>query len=101
MGLDNAGKTTILKTLSEEDIKNIQPTHGFNIKNLAHEDFKLTVWDVGGQKTLRPYWANYYEGSDALVYVIDSADRKRVQESGAELQKLLEVETNFVIFLGR
>ena len=85
LGLDNAGKTTILKTLSEEDIKNIQPTHGFNIKNLAHEDFKLTVWDVGGQKTLRPYWANYFEGSDALVYVIDSADRKRVQESGAEL----------------
>ena len=48
LGLDNAGKTTILKKLSSEDITNIQPTHGFNIKNLAHEDFKLTVWDVGG-----------------------------------------------------
>ena len=67
------------------------PTKGFNIKNLAHEGFKLTVWDVGGQKALRPYWANYFQGTDALVFVIDSADRKRLAESGAELQKLLEV----------
>ena len=93
LGLDNAGKTTILKTLSDEDIKNIQPTHGFNIKNLAQDDFKLHVWDVGGQKALRAYWVNYFEGTDALVYVIDSADSKRIQEAGAELQKLLEVRT--------
>jgi len=66
------------------------PTKGFNIKNLAHEGFKLTVWDVGGQKALRAYWANYYQGTDALVFVIDSADRKRLAESGQELQKLLE-----------
>jgi ADP-ribosylation factor-like protein 3 len=95
LGLDNAGKTTILKTLSDEDITHIMPTKGFNIKNLAHEGFKLTVWDVGGQKALRPYWANYFQGTDALVYVIDSADRKRLAESGAELQKLLEVETRY------
>eukprot|EP00330_Aristerostoma_sp_ATCC50986_P014054 CAMPEP_0114596842 /NCGR_PEP_ID=MMETSP0125-20121206/19027_1 /TAXON_ID=485358 ORGANISM="Aristerostoma sp., Strain ATCC 50986" /NCGR_SAMPLE_ID=MMETSP0125 /ASSEMBLY_ACC=CAM_ASM_000245 /LENGTH=106 /DNA_ID=CAMNT_0001800607 /DNA_START=222 /DNA_END=542 /DNA_ORIENTATION=+ len=68
------------------------PTKGFNIKNLAHDGFKLTVWDVGGHKALRPYWANYYQGTDALVFVIDSADRKRLAESGAELQKLLEEE---------
>ena len=91
LGLDNSGKTTILKTLSDEDITHIMPTKGFNIKNLAHEGFKLTVWDVGGQKALRPYWANYFQGTDALIFVIDSADRKRLAESGAELQKLLEV----------
>ena len=48
LGLDNAGKTTILKSLSNEDITQITPTHGFNIKNLSHEGFKLNVWDVGG-----------------------------------------------------
>ncbi len=95
LGLDNAGKTTILKTLSEEDITHIMPTKGFNIKNLAHEDFKLTVWDVGGQKALRPYWANYFQGTDALVFVIDSADRKRLAESGSELQMLLDVRDCF------
>ena len=50
LGLDNAGKTTILKALSNEDINQITPTHGFNIKSLQHEDYKLNVWDVGGQK---------------------------------------------------
>lgn len=94
LGLDNSGKTTILKSLSDEDISQIMPTHGFNIKNLVHEGFKLTVFDVGGQEMLRTYWGNYFEGTDALVYVIDSADRKRLEESGKELEKLLTVSYN-------
>jgi ADP-ribosylation factor-like protein 3 len=90
LGLDNAGKTTILKTLSEEDITHIMPTQGFNIKSLIHEGFKLNVWDIGGQSTIRPYWRNYFEHTDGLVYVIDSADRRRLEEAGRELQTLLE-----------
>merc|ERR1711879_713705 len=89
LGLDNAGKTTILKKMSEEDISHIMPTQGFNIKTLVHEGFKLNVWDIGGQKTIRPYWSNYFESSDALVYVIDSSDRRRLAESGTELRELL------------
>jgi ADP-ribosylation factor-like protein 3 len=98
LGLDNAGKTTILKALSNESIAQITPTHGFNIKNLSHDGFKLNVWDVGGQKTLRTYWSNYFQGSDALVFVIDSADNKRLIESGSELQKILEVFHKFGSF---
>merc|ERR1719242_2298427 len=89
LGLDNAGKTTILKKLSEEDITHIMPTQGFNIKSLNHDGVKLNVWDIGGQKTIRPYWSNYFECSDALVYVIDSSDRRRLEESGQELRELL------------
>merc|ERR1712100_875350 len=89
LGLDNAGKTTILKKLSDEDISHIMPTQGFNIKSLVREGFKLNVWDIGGQKTIRPYWSNYFEASDALVYVIDSSDSRRLQESGEELRELL------------
>ena len=48
LGLDNSGKTTILKALSEEDISTTQPTQGFNIKSLVHNGFKLNVWDIGG-----------------------------------------------------
>lgn len=51
LGLDNSGKTTILKKLSDEDITHIMPTQGFNIKSLMHDGFKLNVWDIGGQKT--------------------------------------------------
>merc|ERR1711934_275946 len=90
LGLDNAGKTTILKKMSEEDITNIMPTQGFNIKSLVHEGFKLNVWDIGGQKTIRAYWSNYFESTDALVFVIDSSDRRRLEESGSELNELLQ-----------
>merc|ERR1712137_565209 len=89
LGLDNAGKTTCLKKMAEEDITHTMPTQGFNIKSVVHEGFKLNVWDIGGQKTIRPYWRNYYDQTDALVYVIDSADKKRLEEGGAELDTLL------------
>merc|ERR1739848_471735 len=89
LGLDNAGKTTILKKMSDEDISNIMPTQGFNIKSMVHEGFKLNVWDIGGQKTIRAYWSNYFEQADALVYVVDSSDQRRLEESSEELQTLL------------
>lgn len=89
LGLDNAGKTTILKSLSNENIDTITPTQGFNIKNLVHDKFKLNMWDIGGQKVLREYWSNYFNNTDALIYVIDSADTNRVKEAGQELEKLL------------
>ena len=74
-----------------QDISTITPTQGFNIKNLSHEGLKLNVWDIGGQKALRDYWGNYMPNTDALIYVIDSADTKRVKEAGIELEKLLVV----------
>jgi len=92
LGLDNAGKTTILKKLSDEDIAHIMPTQGFNIKSLMHDGFKLNVWDIGGQKSIRPYWRNYYDSTDALIYVIDSADKRRMEETCIELGQLLEEE---------
>ena len=51
LGLDNSGKTTILKKLSDEDITQIMPTQGFNIKSLMHDGFKLNVWDIGGESS--------------------------------------------------
>merc|ERR1712216_201603 len=90
LGLDNAGKTSILKRMSDEDITHIMPTQGFNIKSLLKDGFKLNVWDIGGQKTIRPYWKNYFENTDALIYVVDSADRRRLEEAAAELAELLE-----------
>merc|ERR1711988_1938409 len=90
LGLDNAGKTTILKKLSDEPTQSVTPTQGFNIKSLLHEGFKLNVWDIGGQRAIRPYWRNYFENTDALIYVVDSSDRRRLEEAAAELAELLE-----------
>ncbi|KAM7086544.1 ADP-ribosylation factor-like protein 2 isoform 1-T1 [Molossus nigricans] len=91
-GLDNAGKTTILKKFNGEDIDTISPTLGFNIKTLEHRGFKLNIWDVGGQKSLRSYWRNYFESTDGLIWVVDSADRQRMQDCQRELQSLLVEE---------
>eukprot|EP00040_Diaphanoeca_grandis_P018084 m.95061 g.95061 ORF g.95061 m.95061 type:complete len:185 (-) comp26783_c0_seq2:29-583(-) len=92
LGLDNAGKTTILKKFNDEDINTISPTLGFNIKTLEHRGFQLNFWDVGGQKSLRSYWRNYFESTDGLIWVVDSADRMRLEDCRAELQVLLQEE---------
>jgi len=87
--LDNAGKTTILKKLNDEDISTVSPTLGFNIKTFVHHGYTLNVWDVGGQRTLRPYWRNYFELTDAIVWVVDSSDRLRLKDCRDELHALL------------
>jgi len=61
-----------------------------NIKSIQSTGFKLNVWDIGGQKHIRPYWKNYYQNTDAIVYMIDSADRRRTDEAAEELTSLLE-----------
>lgn len=92
LGLDNAGKTTILKKLASEDVAEITPTQGFNIKSVQTAGFKLNVWDIGGQRKIRPYWRNYFDNTDVLIYVLDSSDRKRFEETSVELAELLSEE---------
>jgi len=92
LGLDNAGKTTILKKFNGEDIDTISPTLGFNIKTLEYKGNTLNIWDVGGQQTIRSYWKNYFEQTDGIVWVIDSADERRMEDCKKELQTLLTQE---------
>ena len=89
LGLDNAGKTTILKKYNGEDITSISPTLGFNIKTLEYQGYKLNVWDIGGQTTIRSYWRNYFEQTDGLVWVVDSGDKIRLEDCRKELHQLL------------
>ncbi|KIO20999.1 hypothetical protein M407DRAFT_245629 [Tulasnella calospora MUT 4182] len=90
LGLDNAGKTTIIKRLNGDDINSISPTLGFEIKTFIHGKYTLNIWDVGGQRMLRPYWRNYFEQTDALVWVVDSSDRLRMGDCKEELHALLQ-----------
>ncbi|KAL3995483.1 ADP-ribosylation factor-like protein 2 [Acanthocheilonema viteae] len=92
LGLDNGGKTTILKKLNGEEISEIAPTFGFNIKTLKYKDMKLNMWDVGGQKSLRSYWRNYFEQTDGVIWVVDSADIDRMDDCKRELSSLLVEE---------
>uniref|UniRef100_A0A8C3N5Z6 Uncharacterized protein n=1 Tax=Geospiza parvula TaxID=87175 RepID=A0A8C3N5Z6_GEOPR len=67
LGLDNAGKTTLLKRLASEEVSTITPTQGFNIKSVQSHGLKLNVWDIGGQRSIRPYWKKYLGSTDLLV----------------------------------
>ncbi|KAG9248290.1 ADP-ribosylation factor family protein [Calycina marina] len=92
LGLDNAGKTTIVKRIMGEDVNTVSPTLGFIIKTIEYEGYKLNIWDVGGQKTLRSYWRNYFEKTDALIWVVDATDRLRIDDCREELHGLLQEE---------
>ncbi|GAA5874890.1 hypothetical protein JCM3774_006560 [Rhodotorula dairenensis] len=92
LGLDNAGKTTICKALLGEDVDQVSPTLGFNIRTIVHRGYTLNVWDIGGQTSLRPYWRNYFEQTDAVVWVVDSSDRARMDDCKRELHGLLQEE---------
>lgn len=90
LGLDNSGKSTIVKRLlAAPDWDKLSPTLGFGIHSLCLDGYTLNLWDIGGQRTLRPYWRNYFERTDGLVWVIDSYDAERMQECKEELWNLV------------
>ncbi|KAL0343290.1 UNVERIFIED_CONTAM: ADP-ribosylation factor-like protein 2 [Sesamum angustifolium] len=92
VGLDNSGKTTIVMKINGEDTSIISPTLGFNIKTISYQKYTLNIWDVGGQKTIRSYWRNYFEQTDGLVWVVDSSDLRRLNDCKYELDNLLKEE---------
>ncbi|XP_023384660.1 ADP-ribosylation factor 5 isoform X2 [Pteropus vampyrus] len=88
VGLDAAGKTTILYKLKLGEIVTTIPTIGFNVETVEYKNICFTVWDVGGQDKIRPLWRHYFQNTQGLIFVVDSNDRERVQESADELQKM-------------
>ncbi|UJR14148.1 hypothetical protein I4U23_001142 [Adineta vaga] len=89
LGLDNAGKTSILSRLRLHEFRSTLPTVGFTVETVISERVHFTVWDVGGQDKIRPLWRHYYTGSQGLIFVIDSTDYERVDEARRELEKIL------------
>ncbi|KAK6191465.1 hypothetical protein SNE40_003149 [Patella caerulea] len=90
LGLDGAGKTTILYRLQVGEVVTTIPTIGFNVETVAYKNLKFQVWDLGGQTSIRPYWRCYYSNTDAIIYVVDSMDRDRIGISKQELVSMLE-----------
>ncbi|KAK4527817.1 hypothetical protein GAYE_SCF45G5748 [Galdieria yellowstonensis] len=89
VGLDAAGKTTILYKLKLGEIITTVPTIGFNVETVAYKNINFTVWDVGGQDKIRPLWRHYFQNTQALIFVVDSNDRERILEARDELRKML------------
>ncbi|KAG6914393.1 hypothetical protein DXG01_000611 [Tephrocybe rancida] len=89
VGLDAAGKTTILYKLRLGDTVTTIPTLGFNVENVEYKNISFNVWDVGGQDTIRPLWRHYFQGAQGIIFVVDSNDRDRIALAREELQRML------------
>eukprot|EP00794_Sanderia_malayensis_P011248 gene11248-12428_t len=90
VGLDAAGKTTILYHFKLDELVTTIPTVGFNVETVEHKNVNFTVWDIGGQDKIRALWRLYYQETDGIIFVVDSNDRDRVIEAKAELFRLLK-----------
>ncbi|XP_034039218.1 ADP-ribosylation factor 1 isoform X1 [Thalassophryne amazonica] len=89
VGLDAAGKTTILYKLKLGEIVTTIPTIGFNVETVEYKNSNFTVWDVGGQDKIRPLWRHYFQNTQGLIFVVDSNDRERIGEAREELMRML------------
>merc|ERR1712224_1044221 len=89
---DAAGKTTVLYKLKLGEVVTTIPTIGFNVETLEYKNIRFTVWDVGGQDKIRKLWRHYYQGTQGLIFVIDSSDRDRIEDAREELTKMLADE---------
>ena len=92
VGLDAAGKTTILYKLKLGEVVNTIPTIGFNVETVEYKNISFNVWDVGGQDKIRLLWRHYYANTQGLIFVVDSNDRDRIDENKEELHKMLNEE---------
>ncbi len=90
VGLDAAGKTTILYKLKLGEVVTTIPTIGFNVEQVDYKNISFTVWDVGGQDKIRPLWRHYYQNTEGLIFVVDSNDKDRIDAAREELQKMLQ-----------
>merc|ERR1712021_269155 len=89
VGLDCAGKTTILYKLKLGEVVTTIPTIGFNVETVEYKNINFTVWDVGGQDKIRKLWRYYYQNTQGLIFVVDSNDRDRIQDAREEIAKIL------------
>merc|ERR1711993_56837 len=89
VGLDAAGKTTVLYKLKLGEAITTIPTIGFNVETVEYKNLNFTVWDIGGQDKIRRLWRHYYQGTQGLIFVVDSNDRDRVEDAKEELVKMV------------
>ncbi|XP_051531830.1 ADP-ribosylation factor 4-like [Myxocyprinus asiaticus] len=90
VGLDAAGKTTVLYKLKLGEVVTTIPTIGFNVETIEYKNISFTVWDVGGQTKIRALWKHYYQNTRGLIFVVDSSDHDRIETAAEELNMMLQ-----------
>lgn len=91
LGLDNTGKTTLFNRINATQTELISegPTVGYNVQPVRFRKLSCRLWDVGGRSQIRNLWKHYYQGTDALIYVVDSTDADRFPDAAEEIKRVL------------
>ena len=89
VGLDNAGKTSVLYRMQLGQVLSTMPTIGFSNERLTYGDMKIHALDIGGQTTLRQFWNSYYKHTDVVLFVVDGTDTDRMATCRNELMQLV------------
>ena len=89
LGLDNAGKTTLMYKLKLGEVVTSIPTLGFNLETVKYKHISFTMWDVGFRGKMIPLWRHYYPGTDAIIFVVDSTDKERMDEARELISTIL------------
>ncbi|GAV00330.1 hypothetical protein RvY_11197 [Ramazzottius varieornatus] len=92
LGLDNAGKTTILYQFTMKEVVHTTPTIGSNVEEVKWKNLRFVMWDLAGQDSLRPSWTSYYSSTEFLILVVDCMDRQRIGLVKEELYRMLPHE---------
>jgi ADP-ribosylation factor related protein 1 len=98
LGLDNAGKTTLLERVKMIYMKKglsasqIGPTVGLNVGKVELNGIKVNFWDLGGQKSLQAIWEKYYNDCHGIIFVVDSTDKERIEECKKTMEKVFTSE---------
>ncbi|XP_068612334.1 ADP-ribosylation factor-like protein 13B isoform X2 [Brachionichthys hirsutus] len=90
VGLDNAGKTSTVRGIQGDNPQDVAPTVGFSKIDLKQGKFEVTIFDLGGGKKIRGIWKNYYSESHGVVFVVDSGDARRIQETRDAMAEVLQ-----------
>ncbi|XP_010880344.2 ADP-ribosylation factor-like 8Bb [Esox lucius] len=91
VGLQYSGKTTFVNVIASGQFsEDMIPTVGFNMRKVTKGNVTIKIWDIGGQPRFRSMWERYCRGVNAIVYMVDAADREKVEASRNELHNLLD-----------
>jgi small GTP-binding protein len=90
IGFADSGKTTILYQLKYGEKLNTAPTIGFNMETITIRGKEMTIWDLGGQPSIRKFWATYYNGKNGIIFVIDVTDADKISQTEVEFRELIK-----------